>query len=133
MECLLKIRMVVQQVDYLDQYTQVLTQLDWTDVAILMDLRQVFMRLHQGEYGRANWWILLIGCAIFLVANVASIVAYLKRKPTGRRVIPAKPESFKVGIIVIGLIAVVFPMFGLSLLLVILIQVFLSAFNPQDI
>ncbi|WP_435275491.1 hypothetical protein ACMAZF_00155 [Psychrobium sp. nBUS_13] len=51
-------------------------------------------------------------------------------------IIPAKPESFEVGIIVIGLIAllaVVFPMFGLSLLLVILIQGVLSAYNPQDI
>lgn len=125
-----------QKVIYLDQYTgQVLTQLDWTDVGILMDLRQVFMRLHQGEYGRANWWILLIGCSIFLVANVASIVAYLKRKPTGRWGIPAKPESFKVGGIVIGLIAllaVVFPMFGLSLLLVILIQGVLSAYTSQS-
>lgn len=125
-----------QKVIYLDQYSGgVLTQLDWGDVGILMDLRQVFMRLHQGEYGRANWWILLIGCLIFLVANIASIIAYLKRKPTKRLGIPARPESFKVGIIVIGLIAllaVVFPMFGVSLLLVVLIQGVLNAYNPQD-
>ena len=112
-----------QQVMYFDQYSgDPLKQLTWDDVGILMDMRQVFMRLHQGEYGRANWWILLIGCMLFLVANIASIIAYVKRKPRQRFGIPAVPKSFKMGyglLLLIMLLAVVFPLFGLSVILIV--------------
>lgn len=112
-----------QQVMYFDQYSgDVLKQLTWDDVGILMDMRQVFMRLHQGEYGRVNWWVLLIGCMLFLMANIASIIAYIKRKPRQRLGIPAVPKSFKIGfglLLLIALLAIVFPLFGLSVILII--------------
>ncbi len=97
----------------------------WSDVGILMELRQIAMRLHQGEYGFANWLIVLIVSLLFAVSTVAGLISYLLRKPEGRWGMPTVPEQFKVGkllfLIIIGL-GVLFPLFGLSLLVLCLFE-----------
>ncbi|MDP2561104.1 PepSY domain-containing protein [Psychrobium sp. 1_MG-2023] len=115
-----------QEVIHLDQYSGIVVkQLDWSHVGMLMDLRQIFMRLHQGEYGSANWWIVLISCAIFLIASVGSIVSYFMRRPQGQWGIPNAPKSFSISWWVLGAIAafaVLFPLFGLSVVLILTVQ-----------
>jgi uncharacterized iron-regulated membrane protein len=119
-----------QQVLHIDQYTgAIIKKLTWQDVGFLMDVRQVFMRLHQGEYGRPNWWILLGTCLLFFTASVGGVMSYLTRRLSGQLGLPQVPETFKVGYIVlfiIGGLGVVFPLFGLSVVLIILIQATLA-------
>lgn len=119
-----------QQVLHIDQYSgAIIKKLTWQDVGFLMEVRQVFMRLHQGEYGRANWWILLGTCLLFFTASVGGVMSYLTRRPSGQLGLPQVPEAFKVGYIVlfiIGGLGVVFPLFGLSVVLIILIQATLA-------
>ena len=87
-----------QQVFHFDQYTgDTLQSYRWSDVGILMELRQVAMRLHQGEYGFANWLLVLIVALLFAVSTAAGLISYLLRKPEGRWGIPTVPEQFKVG------------------------------------
>lgn len=109
-----------QKVIYIDQYSgNVIKELSWNDVGILMDIRQVFMRLHQGEYGLANWVALLFIALLFILSTTAGLLSYLLRKPKGSWAIPRVPNSFKVDNILVGLIlclGLIFPMFGFSLI-----------------
>lgn len=111
-----------QHVIHLDQYSgQIVKQHTWQDVGILMDLRQVFMRLHQGEYGRLNWYVLIMVSLLFFISTLASVVAYLKRKPANNWAIPKVPARFHVDKMLLCLIlflAILFPLFGLSALLI---------------
>ena len=111
-----------QKVVYLDQYTgQTIKALTWDDVGILMDIRQVFMRLHQGEYGLANWIVLLVVALFFTLSTIAGLVSYYKRKPEGSWGIPRVPSRFKVDNMLVSLIlclGVIFPMFGISLIVI---------------
>jgi len=115
-----------QQVVHVDQYSgEVIKALDWTQVGILMELRQVFMRLHQGEYGKLSLIAVLLVALTFFVATIASLTSYLFRKPKGEWGLPQAPESFKVGVpvlVLIGLLAIVFPMFGASVILIFLLS-----------
>jgi len=111
-----------QQVLHIDQYSgQIIKKLTWHDVGALMNLRQIFMRLHQGEYGLVNWSVLLAVALLLSLSTIGSVVSYIKRKPKGEWGIPKVPERFKVGkrlVVSILLLGIVFPMFGASLLII---------------
>ena len=112
-----------QRVLHLDQYSGAsIKALSWSQVGILMDLRQVFMRLHQGQYSVINLIVVLLIALTFFVATLASLISYLVRKPKGRWGLPKVPETFNAGLPVVLMIAIlglVFPAFGLSVLLII--------------
>lgn len=117
-----------QQVLHFDQYSgEVIKRLTWDDVGILMDLRQVFMRLHQGQYGAFNWYALLLVSILFVISTVAGLVSYLRRKPAGQWAIPRVPKRFQIDKLLVGLIVIlslVFPMFGISLVIISLVTWF---------
>ncbi|MFT5841215.1 MAG: putative iron-regulated membrane protein, partial [Flavobacteriales bacterium] len=99
---------------------KVVAAYNWNDVGILMEIRQVFMRLHQGEYGLINWLVMLgVGLA-FIVMTCAGLTSYLIRKSKGSWSIPQVPVHFNVDktlILMIILLGLLFPMFGGSLVL----------------
>lgn len=125
-----------QKVMHFDQYSgELLKELTWDDVGILMDIRQVFMKLHQGQYGAINLWVLVITCLLFFTASVGGFVSYLMRRPAGQFGVPKVPESFKASRFVVGLIiflGFLFPMFGLSIVIIVLIQWLLSLRKPKS-
>ena len=108
-----------QHVRYLDQYSgKTLQHYTWDDVGILMELRLIAMRLHQGEYGLLNWWIVLCVTLLFTLSTSAGLIAYLLRKPKGRWGLPTVPEGFNVPpkfFLIIIFLGVLFPLFGISL------------------
>ena len=108
-----------QKVFYIDAYSGKKIQYqEWSDVGLLMDLRQVAMRFHQGQYGAANWWFVLAVTLVFTFSTVAGLTSYLMRKPKGRWGFPQVPDDFRVSrllvVFIIGL-GVIFPMLGISL------------------
>ena len=109
-----------QHVIHIDQYSgSPIKSLQWDQVGIMMDLRQVFMRLHQGEYGLVNWGVLLAVALFFIMSTVAGTVSYFMRKPQGQWGIPKVPERFRVDKVLVTfiiLLGVVFPLFGASLI-----------------
>lgn len=124
-----------QQVLHIDQYSgRLIKQLTWQDVGLLMDLRQVFMRLHQGEYGLVNWLLVLVLVLVFALTTFAAMVSYLYRKPKDAWGLPRVPASFKADATVLSLIVLlgaVFPLFGGSVLLIFLFQM-LRQPKPSD-
>ena len=115
-----------QNVIHVDQYSgNIIKSLSWSQVGILMELRQVFMRLHQGEYGIVNLVIALIAVLALFISTVASMTSYVIRKPKGRWGLPKVPENFNAGIsivIMISVLGIIFPAFGISLLLILSIS-----------
>jgi len=114
-----------QQVIHLDQYSGApVKALQWNQVGVLMELRQFFMRLHQGEYGIISLIAVLLVALTFLVSTIASLVSYFIRKPQGSWGLPDVPEGFNAGTMVVAAMAVlgvVFPAFGASVLLILLV------------
>ena len=115
-----------QESIHFDQYSgEIVESYVWNDVGILMEARQVAMRLHQGEYGLANWIILLAIVLAFTVATAAGLVSYLLRRPKGRWGIPSVPEGFRVDYglsAMVLLLGVVFPMFGGSVVFILVME-----------
>lgn len=111
-----------QHVFHIDQYTGgIVKSLQWSEVGVLMDLRQIFMRLHQGEYGIVNWSVLLAVALFFIVTSIAGFTSYMMRKPQGSWGIPKVPERFRVDKVLVTLIillGIIFPLFGASLLVI---------------
>ncbi len=124
-----------QQVLHFDQYSaEVVEGLSWSNVGILMAARQVAMRLHQGEYGLANWLAVLLVTLLFTLSVIAGLISYLLRKPKGQWGFPNVPKHFNVGrVVVAGIfaLAVLFPMFGLSLLAMGIWQCVVGYFSPE--
>ncbi|MBO1254391.1 PepSY domain-containing protein [Alteromonas sp. 5E99-2] len=122
-----------QSVLYVNQYTgETIKHLTWDQVGILMDARQLFMRLHQGEYGLLNWIAVLTVAVLLFISATGACLSYLKRKPQGSWGIPRVPQRFNadktlVGIIV--LLGVVFPMFGISLVVITVFSILKSTFR----
>lgn len=108
-----------QHVIHVDQYNgNIIKSLQWNEVGVLMDLRQIFMRLHQGEYGTVNWAVLLLVALLFTLTTASGLISYLIRKPKGSWGIPRVPARFNVDkllLILIIILGSVFPMFGANL------------------
>ncbi|ALU73938.1 peptidase [Tenacibaculum dicentrarchi] len=97
----------------------------WSDVGFLMRGRMWVMAFHQGQFGGWNWW-LMFGVAIGLtLMTVAGLFSYLYRKQKGSWGVPKVSSQFKVGkliVFILVLLGVLLPMFGVSLLLILLFE-----------
>ncbi|MBU3822946.1 PepSY domain-containing protein [Flavobacteriaceae bacterium XHP0103] len=111
---------------YIDQYSgKPIMKHNWSDVGILMRARMWFMAFHQGQFG--TWNLLLMLCVSILLTFVAlsALVSYLKRKQVGDWGVPKVPKKFKVSYGIIAMIVILgicFPLFGMSVLLIVLME-----------
>jgi uncharacterized iron-regulated membrane protein len=113
-----------QQKFHFDQYSgKQLKAYKWSDVGILMRARMWFMAFHQGQFGKTNFAIMLFVAISLFIISLAGFLSYLKRKPKGKIGVPKVSKKFKVGYGVIGailILSILFPLFGASILLIIL-------------
>ena len=124
-----------QRVIHIDQYSgNTIVALGWNSVGILMELRQVFMRFHQGQYGIFNLIAVLLVVQLFALSLIASLVSYFKRKPKGSLGIPKVPAGFNIGVpifIAIVLLGFLFPAFGISLVCIFVIEKARDLIKPK--
>ncbi len=113
---------------HFDQYSgKQLINHNWEDVGFLMRGRMWFMAFHQGQFGNWNWFLMLGVSIVLMLLSIAALLSYLKRKQKGKWGTPKVPEQFKVGygiIAIIVLLGIVFPLFGASVLLIVLVEWF---------
>lgn len=111
---------------HFDQYTgEQLVKHEWGDVGILMRGRLWLMAFHQGQFGQWNWFLMLSIAVLLLCLSIAGLLSYLKRKQKGNWGTPKVPGKFKVGYGIIACIVVlglVFPLFGISAILIVIIE-----------
>lgn len=113
-----------QQKIHFDQYSgKIVKHLHWSDVGILMRSRMWVMAFHQGQFGGWNWWVMFLLSIALTVMSIAALVHYLFRKQPNKWGVPKVPKSFSVGkgiIAILILLGIIFPMLGISLVLIIL-------------
>lgn len=126
-----------QQKFHFDQYTgELIKKYNWSDVGILMRGRMWFMAFHQGQFGKTNFAIMLfVAIALFLI-SVTGLLSYIKRKPKNKIGVPKVSEKFKIGygvITLISILAIVFPLFGASVLLILIGEYLLKLKKAKNI
>ncbi|SEK55155.1 Uncharacterized iron-regulated membrane protein [Pseudoxanthomonas sp. GM95] len=116
-----------QRVVHLDQYSgQVLLDMDYADYGPLAKALEWSINVHMGqEFGWLNQLLLVLACACIVLLCVSAAVMWWKRRPSGSLGVPplpAQPRALKVvvGLLVIG--GVLFPLVGLSLLLMLAVD-----------
>ncbi|GAA0726097.1 PepSY domain-containing protein [Aquimarina litoralis] len=118
----------LQQKFHFNQYTGNLSlHQNWNEVGVLMRGRMWVMAFHQGQFGPWNWWLMLFSAILLTISSITAIFSYFSRKPAGKWMVPKVPKSFVVSpvvIFVIALLAIVFPLFGLSVLLILVVEKF---------
>ena len=115
-----------QKVFHFNPYTgDLITKHDWEEVGALMQGRMWVMRFHEGLLGSWSWWVMLFMALLFTLSTTASLVIYLLRKRKGSWGVPKVPTQFKVGkgiLVILAFLCVFFPLFGASVILIILIE-----------
>ena len=100
-------------------------QFNWSDVGFLMRGRMWLMAFHQGEFGLWNFILMFIVAIGLTLLTLGAIFSYAYRKPADALGIPKVPNNYKLSIGIIStivLLGIVFPLFGISILLIFIIQ-----------
>ena len=115
-----------QKVFHYDQNSQnLIKSFTWDDVGSMMQSRQWLMHFHQGLFGLWNWILMLVVSLLFFLSGIAGIVSYYLRKTKNDFSIPSVPIQFKVGkgiIVILLFLCVFFPLFGASVLLIVIFE-----------
>lgn len=115
------------EMHHYDQYSgKELVSHDWNDIGVLMQGRLWFMAFHQGQFGPWNKWLMLFAAFMLFALSIGAILSYTLRKKKGWG-IPKVSDKFQVGKGILALIAVlsvVFPLFGSSVLLILILEFF---------
>ncbi|MFD2520621.1 PepSY-associated TM helix domain-containing protein [Emticicia soli] len=115
---------------HLDQYSgEVLKKNTWADIGLMMKSRQWVMAFHQGEFGLWNWLLMIFIATGLLLLSITAIATYFFRKKTGSLSVPKIPKNLSPSMaLVIAIVAlgVILPLFGLSVLLIFIIDKFRS-------
>ncbi len=113
-----------QQKFHFDAYSgERIKRYNWSDVGILMRGRMWFMAFHQGQFNRFNWGIMLGVALSLFVLSLSGFLSYVFRRVKGELVLPKPSKKFKVGygvIAAIVVLSIVFPLFGASVILIVL-------------
>lgn len=103
---------------HLDAYSgKVVKRLGWGDIGVLMQARLWLMAFHQGQMGGWNFALMLLVAIVLTVISIAGLLSF-KARSWG---IPSAPTNFNVGwgvLLLIALVAIIFPLFGVSLLFI---------------
>jgi len=122
----------MQRLHY-DQYSgKELYSGTWDDVGALMQARLWIMAFHQGQFGTWNWILVLATAFGLLLISITALWSYLQRKRKNSWGIPATPDHYNVGVgimVLIGLLSILLPLFGVSVLLILIIE---RVFNFKD-
>jgi uncharacterized iron-regulated membrane protein len=121
---------------HIDQYTgNVLADVRYADYSVYAKLMAWGIAFHEGDLGAWNLALNTLFCLSLILVSVSGLVMWLKRRPSAARLgAPPRPTEipYAKGALLITLgLSLAFPMLGLTLLAVILLDlVILSAVPP---
>lgn len=111
-----------QKMIHFDQYNGNLIKAhNWGDIGALMKARLWLMAFHQGQLGGWNFWLMFIIAVALTFISLAAIMSYLLRKRKGSLGIPNIPKSFSIPpllYVIIIILGIILPLFGLSILII---------------
>lgn len=119
------------RVVYLDQYTgHILGDVRFRDWGPVGKAIEWGVAVHQGqEYGAGNRYLMLSGCVAIVLLAATSIIMYWKRRPKGSLGLPPAPADSRAAwgvIAILGIVGVIFPLVGASIVATLLVQALAS-------
>jgi uncharacterized iron-regulated membrane protein len=120
---------------HIDQYSgKVLADVRWKDYGVVPKAVELGISIHMGKYfGIANQLLMLFACLMILILCVSGMVMWWRRRPVGRLGAPALPEYslWKVPMAIVAVLGVAFPLVGLSLIAVLLLDYLVFSRIPE--
>ena len=108
---------------HIDQYTgQVLVDVRWQDYSPVARATEMGVMLHEGKmFGPLNQLLILLVCLMILLGSVSGLVMWWKRRPQGGLGVPPLRHDlprWKLATAIMLVLGVAFPLVGLSMLVV---------------
>jgi len=124
-----------QRTLHIDQYSgRVLGDVRFADYGVAAKAVELGVQIHMGNYfGRANQVVMLIACLGVIALSVTGPILWWKRRPKGRIGAPRELHPLKlrtVACLTIAL-AAVFPLAGLSLIVILIGDALYSRLRPR--
>jgi len=114
---------------HIDQYSgQTLAEVRWQDYGLVPKAVELGVAIHMGKYfGLGNQLLMLFACLIAIVLSVSGLVLWWQRRPQrissiGAPPLPPYVQHWKVPIAIIAVLGILFPLVGLSLVSVVLLD-----------
>ncbi|WP_322893804.1 MULTISPECIES: PepSY domain-containing protein [unclassified Yoonia] len=125
-----------QRVIHLDQYTaEPLVDMHYADYGPLGRWLEFGINTHMGQtFGLANQIFLLLVCAGIVLTAVSAAIMWWKRRPAGGMGVPPLPSDRRVFIglfAILGIGGALFPLTGLALLVMVLLDLIWQAISRQ--
>ena len=108
---------------HVDQYTgEVLADVRWQHYSNVARATEMGVMLHEGKlFGSLNQIAILLVCLMILLSSISGLVIWWKRRPQGSLGVPPLRHAlptWKTGVLIMLGLAVLFPLVGVSLLAV---------------
>lgn len=127
-----------QRIIHLDQYSgQPLIDMSYADYGALGKSLEWSINVHMGQqYGLANQLVLLAACFAIILLAVSAGTMWWKRRPKGSLGVPPVPQDKTVfrglfALLVLG--GVIFPLVGVSLLVMLVLDWFYLRMKPPQV
>ena len=123
---------------HIDQYTgQVLADVRWEHYGLVARATETGVMLHEGKmFGPVNQIAVLLICLMILLSSVSGLVIWWKRRPQGKLGVPPLRHDlprWKVAVGVMVALGLAFPLVGLSLVAVWLLDRMLVMLRPTRV
>lgn len=114
---------------HIDQYSgAVLADVRWRDYGLAARAVESGVMLHMGKlYGLPHQLFIFFVCLMILLSSISGLVMWWKRRPSGSLGVPPLRHDlprWKVGVAIMIVLGVLFPLVGASLLLIWLVDFF---------
>ena len=112
---------------HIDRYSgKVLADVRWQDYGLVPRAVEMGIAIHMGKYfGLANQLLMLLTCLVIVLLSISGIVLWWQRRPAGQLGAPALPsyaQSWKIPVAIVAVLGVAFPLVGISLVAVLLLD-----------
>ncbi len=122
---------------HMDQYSgEMLASVGWKDYGLVPKAVEMGISIHMGKYfGLANQLLMLFAAAVTILLSVTGAVMWWRRRPQGSGLLgaPAMPpyvQHWKVPLVIVAVLGFIFPLVGLSLVVVLLLDYLLISRVP---
>lgn len=127
---------------HFDQYSgKLLASVGWKDYGLVPKAVEMGISIHMGKYfGLANQMLMLLAALITILLSITGTVMWWQRRPKGSVLMgaPTMPpyvQHWKMPLAIVAVLGFVFPLVGLSLVVVLLLDYLLLSripFNRHD-
>ncbi len=112
---------------HIDRYSgKILADVRWQDYGLVPKAVEMGAAIHMGKYfGLPNQLLMLFACVVIVLLSVSGAIMWWQRRPVDRLGAPPLPsyrQSWKVPVAIVAVLGVAFPLVGISLIAVLLLD-----------